>query len=292
VQRASNCGTDSVKRKSLRTEQNREETDNIDKAMPTPFLPDITGGMKTKVHRVKSKKNIRDPDSARVERLHVVNSKHATVSAKRKVGLHEELQLIKGKYENQCFKKGSKQKKSERQARVKMEQYNWKSWLNKRNGKTTTRLTKREFQVFWGWYSSRREINHGHNEELGGIRLDRAADDFVHIGLFDNRPAACVFLKGVDTDDSGYISFSELMEALGDASDESQVICMRTFVASLTEKQDGKKKEAAKKADNLRRLTMKKCATVASGMGCDSAIHPKSLPKIDEHVTVKRMNSC
>jgi hypothetical protein len=272
------------------------------------FLPDINGGMKAQVYRVRSKKNIYDPDPGPSERLNVVNSKHATVSAKRQVGIREELQLIKGNYENRCFKKGSKKHKSERQARLKMEQYNWNKWLGKRNSKHTSRLTKREFKVFWAWYSSRREVNSTQHEELGGIRLDRAADDFVKIGLFENRPDACVFLKAVDTDGSGYVSFTELMEALGDASNESQVICMRQFVVSLTEKEERKKeKEAAEKAKKeeilqRKRILRKSASTSSAGISGsllpdDNNFNPNAnkvlLPSINERpVKIKRLNSC
>lgn len=178
------------------------------------------------IDRVRSEKDMR-----------FLNSKLAIVSTK-KISPLNEIQQIKGVYENQCFKKGSKQKKAERQARVKLEQYNWTKWLLKRNGKPTPRLTKREFKVFRAWYSSRKVVNGSQHEELGGIRLDHVAHDFVKIGLFDNCSDATTFLKKVDADDSGFISFAELMDALGDASSESQVACMRKFVASLTEKQD------------------------------------------------------
>lgn len=255
------------------------------------FLPSIKNEMMTSVIRVSSRKNLREPDSARLERLKIVNSEHATVSAKRKVKLREELQQIKGNYENRCFKKGKKRLKSERDARLKMEQYNSNRWLLKHNGKTTSKLTKREFKVFWAWYSSRVEINGQENEESGGIRLDRAADDFVRIGLFDNRSDACEFLKSVDTDSSGFISFMELMEALGDASNEIQVNCMRKFVASLTEKE--KKKEADRKAEG-RACKITKSKSYSNCMDPFDQRKPNLvLPTINERtVTIKRNNSC
>lgn len=272
------------------------------------FLPSITSGMQTQLYRVRSTKDLHDLHTARLARLSTVNSKHATVSAKRQVGIREELQLIKGNYENRCFKKDSKQHKSERQARLKMEQYNWNKWLSKRNNKHVSRLTKREFKVFWSWYSSRREVNSAQHEELGGIRLDRAADDFVKIGLFENRPDACVFLHEVDTDNSGFISFTELMEALGHASNEQQVLCMRKFVISLAEKQERKKeKEVAEKEEILqKKRLMRKSSSVSSGIGSSPPPPPFSdnrsendnmdknnLPTITEHraVKIKRLKS-
>mmetsp|Transcript_2471 Transcript_2471/g.4493 ORF Transcript_2471/g.4493 Transcript_2471/m.4493 type:complete len:249 (-) Transcript_2471:145-891(-) len=246
------------------------------------FLPDISSGIKSQVYRVQSRGNLRLPgDTARSARPNLVNAKHATVSSKRQASIKAEIRQIKVNFENQCFKKGSKQRKAERQNRLNLQQYNWKKWLEKRNGKPVYRLTKREFRVFWAWYSSRREVNGSEHEATGGIRLDRAADDFIKIGLFDNFSDAIKFLKGVDTDDSGFISFEELMEALGDTSNENQVICMRKFVASLTAKQESKN-EAKKKADMAIRKTASTCA--------DSRT---KLPSIaDRDSTIHRMRSC
>lgn len=251
------------------------------------ILPDIiSGGMQTQVYRVKSKKYIREPPSAPLEGLSLLNSRLPTVSAKRQIGLREELQQIKGNYENCCFKKGRRRLKSEHQARLKMEQYNWNKWLNKRNGKATSRLTKREFKVFWTWYSARREINCVQDEELGGIRLDRLAHDFVKINLFEHLPDAITFLKGVDTDNSGYISFSELMEALGNTSNSSQVDCIRQFVSSLTEKEDAKKEAA--KAESLKKRVFKRSQTTLV-----LSSNKTELPIIGGgDATLKRMNSC
>lgn len=247
------------------------------------FLPDIvSNGMKTQVYRVKSKKYMSDEHPfEQLDRLSLMNSQLSTVSAKRKKGLREELKQIKGKFENRCFKKGRKKIKSEHQARLKMEQHNWNKWLSKRNGKTASRLTKREFNVFWSWYSSRREINSAQDEGLGGIRLDRLAHDFVKIALFESLPDAVKFLKSVDTDNSGYISFSELMEAMGNTSNETQVACIRQFVVSLTEKEDAKKAAAkAKEVENAQKRMLRKCQSTAA--------LPYELPE----VKLKRLNSC
>lgn len=182
----------------------------------------------------------------------------ATVSSKRKLILSEEFQQIKEKVTNQCVKheeenkkKNKKKRKEKRTAWLKMEYYNWDKWLTKRNGKVASRLTKREFAVFWSWYSSRTEVNSSENEESGGIRLDRAADDFMKIGLFESRPDAVAFLKDVDEDNSGFISFAELMSALSNAENASQVACMRKFVTSLTSRQQ--KKKATERSQNLSR---------------------------------------
>ena len=260
------------------------------------FLPDINNGMTTQVYRISSRGNLRDHSDAsklRKRELYVQNAQHATVSAKRKLKLREELEQIKGNFENRCFKKGRKRRKSERDNRLKLEQYNWNKWLVKRNGKTTSKLTKREFNVFWNWYSSRREVNGQENEERGGIRLDRAADDFVKIGLFDNRRDACKFLKEVDTDHSGFISFTELMEALGDASNESQVTCMREFVTTLTEKdrknQAEKAKERRRKEFHLQRPDI--CRT--SSVHANDQPQSNVLPSIGMNTAdIRRMQSC
>lgn len=167
----------------------------------------------------------------------------STVSSRRKVLLKEEFQQIKGSFRRQCssVSKGSERKREDREARMKLEYYNWDKWLSRRNGKLMPRLTKREFRTFWSWYSSRREVNGAEQEETGGIRLDRAADDFLKIGLFDTRPDAVAFLKDVDNDHSGFVSFRELMEALGNTRNSDQVECMRKFVKSLLTKEDRKK---------------------------------------------------
>ena len=247
------------------------------------FLPDIiSGGMKTQVYRVHSKKYMREFPPG----VSLLNSKLPTVSAKRQLGIREELQQIKGNYENRCFKKGKNKIKSEHQARLKMEQSNWNKWLSKRNTKVTSRLTKREFKVFWAWYSARREINCPQDEELGGIRLDRLAHDFVKIDLFEFLPDAITFLKGVDTDNSGYISFSELMEALGNTSNANQVMCIREFVLSLTEKQDAKKEAEARETKQKKRI-LKKSQTAA----VLSESRSVRLPAVKD-VPLKRMNSC
>lgn len=273
------------------------------------FLPGISSssnvsgiGMVTQIYRAKSKKDLLFAEEIETEKekvkekaikkgkqMVVVNAQHATVSSKRQVSLKDEIRQVKINFENRCFKKDKSKKKAERQARLKLEQYNWKKWLEKRNSKAVFRLSKREFKVFWGWYSSRREVNGSQHEELGGIRIDHAADDFMKIGLFENFADAIKFLKGVDADDSGFISFEEMMEALSDTSNESQVLCMRQFVATLTEKQESKK-EAKKVAGNKVIRRSASTAAAESGTKFPGIVRNMASQK-DDDVKLRRMHS-
>ena len=92
------------------------------------FLPGIN--IKTKVYRVKSKKDLYAHDNVDKSNVKLVNSLHPTVSSKRKLKLQEEIKQIKCNYKNhQCFKTSTKKRRSNHYAQLKMEYYHWDKWL-------------------------------------------------------------------------------------------------------------------------------------------------------------------
>ena len=105
----------------------------------------------------------------------------------------------------------------------------WNSWVKKHNKILTVRLTKREFQSFWAWFSTR--IN-THSKD-SGIEINRIVDDFLTYGICHTRAAAVELMYRIDTDGDGSISFDEFITGMTSGTDIQQVLSLRKFVSSL-----------------------------------------------------------
>jgi hypothetical protein len=107
----------------------------------------------------------------------------------------------------------------------------WNTWVRKHNKTLTVRLTKREFQSFWKWFSSRIE---GHTSSNGvGIEINRIVDDFVGFGICKSRSEASALLTIIDADGNGSISFDEFITGMSSGTNMQQVITLRKFISSL-----------------------------------------------------------
>lgn len=164
-------------------------------------------------------------------------------STKKKAMFSAEYRHLRKSFEANYKKYRTKRKPDDEKSLAVGYQY-WNTWVKKHNKTLTVRLTKREFQSFWKWFSSRIE---GHNSVNGsGIEINRIVDDFIAFGICKSRSEASSLLTSIDADGNGSISFDEFITGLSSVTNMEQVITLRKFISSL----DAIKKELQDSKDD------------------------------------------
>jgi hypothetical protein len=130
----------------------------------------------------------------------------------------------------------------------------WNQWLKKHKVSVSAKLTKREFKAFWHWFKARKDdyanIDYSnYTPTYDGIRIDKVIDDFVNCGVM-TRTVAITFVKSIDADNNGSISFEEFMNGLSKKGDLEHIMSLRKFVSQLSsEEVDGSQKKGRARLD-------------------------------------------
>jgi hypothetical protein len=206
--------------------------------------------------------------SMKTVRLDLLNdhmTTQRTSSASRRKQLTTEFDALKSAVES-SYKSYRKKKRTSDHLTARYLQ--WTSWFKKRySTDPTTKLTRREFEKLWSWFSqlSTPEEQHpsqqlsqqqfskkkkstpqnnsasssppsssssSHPHHHRGIQLKTIVDLFVEYGVFETHHSAMKLLKTIDTDRSQTITFLEFMDGIN-SSDLTQTLQLRYFISSL-----------------------------------------------------------
>lgn len=176
---------------------------------------------------------------------HSVEFEHVrrnSASAEKQKNLADEYQLITQslgkKYHKYCHTKSN----SGSDDSFALGYQHWNQWLKKHKMLVSVRLTKREFNDFWTWFSARK-VEYSTHSSNDGIRIDKVIDDFVASKVFRSRASANAFIKSIDIDHSGCISFEEFMSALSTQGDVEHISLLKRFISQLKVESDNPSKK-------------------------------------------------
>lgn len=163
----------------------------------------------------------------------------STCSASRKSLLKKEFQNMFGRGGKRSLTYGKTLKLHKKpsiaveHARHVVENDTLDRWLKKHNMTNSTAgqlvLSNQEFMIFFKWFELKMERHSCHD----GINIDSVVDDFVESGLFKKRSEASHFLKSIDSDGNGAISYEEFREGLCDENNLLRVVQFKRFIKRI-----------------------------------------------------------